>query len=135
MSMSKKRILLVDDEPMVLRVLRLQLENAGFSVETAPNGKAALEIVIATPPDAMVTDIEMPHMTGEELCKLLHKQLPDRTFPIFVATSLTALRHREWSAKIPDLKFLEKPLSAKKLLSALKTYFEAEQQVDSEGIV
>jgi DNA-binding response OmpR family regulator len=133
--MNKKRILLVDDEPMVLRVLRLQLENAGFSVETAPNGKVALEIVNATPPDALVTDIEMPHMSGEELCEKLQDQLPDRSFPIFVVTSLTALRHRQWSAKIPGLNFLEKPLSAKKLIAALKAYFENEHQVDSEAIV
>ena len=133
--MNEKRILLVDDEPMVLRVLRLQLEKRGFDVETAPNGRAALEIVLATPPDAMVTDIEMPHMTGEELCKSLQEQLPDRSFPIFVVTSLTSLRHREWSAAMKDLHFLEKPLSAKKLIEVLKGYFEAEQQTDSEEIV
>jgi len=133
--MSKKRILLADDEPMVLRVLRLQLENAGYSVETAPNGKAALEIVEVTPPDALVTDIEMPKMSGEELCKNLRDSMPDRSFPIFVVTSLTALRHREWSEKIENLHFLEKPLSAKKLISALRDYFAAEQQVGSEEIV
>ena len=130
--MSKKRILLVDDEPMVLRVLRLQLEKAGFSVETAPNGRAALDIIEQSPPDALVTDIDMPQMSGEELCKHLYSQQSDPGFPIFVATSLTALRHREWSANLESLKFIEKPLSAKKLLAALKDYFESESQVDSE---
>lgn len=133
--MSKKKILLVDDEPMVLRVLRLQLEKAGFSVETAPNGQVALEIILAAPPDALITDIEMPTMSGEELCKNLQVSMPDRSFPIFVTTSLTALKHREWAELIEDLHFLEKPISAKKIIAAMKKYFQTEQQIESEESV
>lgn len=121
--MSNKQILLVDDEPMVLRVLRLQLQNAGYDVETAPNGEVALERVRESAPDAVITDIEMPKMTGEELCKALYAEFPDRHFPIFVATSLTGVRHREWAKSIPHLHFLEKPLSARKLLTVLNDCF------------
>jgi DNA-binding response OmpR family regulator len=130
-----KRILLCDDEPMVLRVLRLQLEAAGFEVETAPNGKAGLELIDSNPPDALVTDIDMPQMSGEELCKYLHENKPDRTFPIFVATSLTTLRHRHWSSAIDNVHFLEKPLSAKKLIAALKAFFAAGQTAKSEETI
>ena len=133
--MSKKRILITDDEPMVLRVLRLQLENAGYTVETAPNGKVALERIMANAPDALVTDIEMPQMSGEELCKQLQEHMSERVFPIFVVTSLTALRHRNWSKNIDNVHFLEKPLSAKKLIARLKAFFEAESPIDSTEIV
>ena len=121
--MSKKRVLMADDEPMVLRVLRLQLEKAGYEVETVPNGEAALERIRESHPDVLITDIEMPRMSGEELCIALQDEFPDRGFPIFVATSLTGLRHREWAKKIDDLHFLEKPLSARKMLTALGDYF------------
>lgn len=121
--MSKKRILMADDEPMVLRVLRLQLEKAGYEVETVPNGEAALARIRESHPDLLITDIEMPRMSGEELCITLQKEFPDRAFPIFVATSLTGLRHREWAQTIDNLHFLEKPLSARKLLTALGDYF------------
>ncbi|MFW2405992.1 MAG: response regulator [Gammaproteobacteria bacterium] len=121
--MSKKRILLADDEPMVLRVLRLQLQNAGYAVETAPNGEEALNKILETAPDVLITDIEMPKMTGEELCKTLRDRLPERSFPIFVATSLTGLEHRRWAQSIANLHFLEKPLSARKLLAALDHHF------------
>ena len=124
--MSKKRILLVDDEPMVLRVLRLQLERSGYAVETAGNGADALGRIRERAPDALITDIEMPRMSGEELCKALEAEHPDRSFPVFVATSLTGSRHREWSRAINNLYFLEKPLSAKRLLMALEDYFRAE---------
>jgi len=121
--MSKKRILLADDEPMVLRVLRLQLQNSGYDVDTAPNGEAALEKIRQSAPDVLITDIEMPRMTGEELCKTLRDEFPERVFPVFVATSLTGLEHRRWAQSINNLHFLEKPLSARKLIAVLEQHF------------
>ena len=114
------RILVVDDDPIVLRVIRLALEREGYDVDTCANGHEALEAVGNTPPDAMITDIEMPQMTGEELCKEIHRLMPDATFPIFVVTSLTALAHRNWSSLIPKLQFLEKPISARQLIAKLR---------------
>jgi len=126
--MSNKRVLLVDDEPMVLRILRLQLQKAGYEVDTAPNGEAALERIRETAPDVVITDIEMPKMSGEELCKTIALEFPERQFPIFVATSLTGIRHREWAQAIPRMHFLEKPLSARKLLAALNELFSGARE-------
>ena len=83
------------------------------------NGELALEQLQAEHPDALITDIEMPRMTGEELCKAIVERYPERTFPIFVATSLTALEHRRWSGSIPNLRFVEKPVSARRLIAEL----------------
>lgn len=117
--MTKKRVLIVDDEALVLRVLKLALERAGYEVEACPNGEAAYERILERRPDVLITDIEMPRMTGEELCKRIHEELPERKFPIFVATSVTAVEHRIWSQSIPNLRFLEKPVSASRLLEAV----------------
>ncbi|MGI9260029.1 MAG: response regulator [Gammaproteobacteria bacterium] len=117
--MTKKQVLIVDDEALVLRVLKLALERAGYEVEARPNGEAAFERILERRPDVLITDIEMPRMTGEELCKKIHEELPERKFPIFVATSVTAIEHRIWSEKIPNLRFLEKPVSASRLLEAV----------------
>lgn len=123
--MSKKRILIVDDEAVVVRVLKLVLERSGYEVESRPNGQAALERILEQAPDVLITDIEMPRMSGEELCKQIHERFPDRDYPIFVVTSVTAMEHRVWSREIPNLVFLEKPVSARKLLMALSEYFTA----------
>ena len=122
--MNAKRILIVDDQPLVLRVLRLALEKADYVVETQPNGVAALESILDAPPDALITDIEMPEMDGRALCEQIDLQLPRRNFPIFVATSLTSMEHRHWSDSVRDLAFLEKPMSARKLLTTLARYFQ-----------
>ena len=126
--MNKKRILVVDDEAVVIRVLKLALERADYEVETKSNGKEALDRILEQSPDVLITDIEMPVMTGEELCKEVEKRLPNRDFPIFVCTSVTAMEHRVWSSLIHRLIFLEKPVSARKLLAALAGYFKEESQ-------
>ena len=113
-------ILLVDDEAMILRVMRTALEKAGYRVDVAHDGEEALEKIRAERPDVLVTDIEMPRMTGKELCIEIQESMPDREFPIFVSTSLTAMEHREWSQRVPNLVFLEKPISIRKLCASIE---------------
>lgn len=126
-----RSILLVDDEPMILRVMRVALEKVGYRVITAVDGKDALDKLEASHPDILVTDIEMPRMTGKELCLEIQKTITDRQFPIFISTSLTAMEHREWSRKIPNLIFLEKPISIRKLRSAISEFVTEESMVNS----
>lgn len=120
-----KRILLVDDEPMVLRVMRGALEREGFQVDVAVDGETAWMKIAECRPDVLVTDIEMPVLNGRELCQRIQEELPDREFPIFVSTSLTALEHREWSKDISLLVFLEKPISIRKLRNEISKIFDA----------
>ena len=118
-----KTILLVDDEPHVLRIMRLALEKAGYRVDEAANGLQALEYLAQNRPDVMITDIDMPRMNGRELCAELGRALPERTFPVFVLTARAEHEHREWSAAIDNLGFMEKPVSIRRLLSTLDGYF------------
>ena len=118
-----KRILIAEDEAYVARVLKLNLERAGYQVEQVSNGQAALERAKAAPPDVLITDIQMPVMTGRELCARIQEEIPERRFLIFVVTSRTEVEHREWSRRIGNLMFLEKPLSIRNLLSRLDEYF------------
>jgi len=128
-----KRVLIVDDEATVIRVLRRALENAGYAVEPARNGLEALEKIRAQAPDVLVTDIEMPKMNGQELCQTLHREQTHRSFPIFVVTSLTAIEHRKWSREIPNLFFLEKPVSIRRLTARLDEYFQDRAKAAGHG--
>jgi CheY-like chemotaxis protein len=115
-----KHVLVVDDEAHITRVLKLYLERAGYSVETVSNGKEGLEAVTRRAPDALITDIQMPVMTGRELCAAIEAALPARSFPILVMTSRTDREEREWTAAIRLLEFLEKPVSMRSVLSRLE---------------
>ena len=103
-------ILIADDEPHVIRILKLALERAGYGVDSVPNGEAALAHILEHPPDALITDIQMPRMNGQDLCQRVREALPDRNFPILVMTSRVEREHRQWAAALPRVEFLEKPL-------------------------
>lgn len=120
-----KRILIAEDEPFVVRVLKLKLENAGYQVQAEPNGEAALARLRQSPPDVLITDIQMPRMTGRELCEHIQAEMPERRFLIFILTSRTEVEHREWSSHIDNVMFMEKPVSMKDLLARLDQYFAA----------
>ena len=65
----KSRVLVVDDEPQITRVLRTVLTSQGYQVQTATEGEAALSTFAAFRPELVITDLYMPHMDGVELCK------------------------------------------------------------------
>ena len=113
------RILIVDDEPHVTRVLKLCLMREGHEVDCVTDGHAALARIRARAPDYLITDIQMPGMNGRELCSAIHAEFPQREFPILVMTSMTARENREWAAAIPNTDFLEKPLSPRNLVARL----------------
>ncbi len=119
-----KTVLIVDDEPCMLRVLQFSLERAGYRVATEPDGEAALARVLAEPPDALISDIKMPQMNGRELIKSIQQAMPERPFPIFVMSSLTAREEREWVRAIGDIEFLEKPISPRQLVVRLARHFD-----------
>src|ERR1041385_1668392 len=66
-----KRILVVDDEPQITRVLRTSLSSQGYDIRVANDGETALEIMKDWTPDMVITDLAMPNMGGIELCRRL----------------------------------------------------------------
>jgi len=118
-----KKVVIADDEPHVLRVLKLSLEREGYQVEGFPNAAKALISIEQEHPDILITDISMPVMSGEELCRHIQQEMPDRKFLIYVLTSRTEVEHREWSREIDNLSFLEKPVSIRNLVNSLNAHF------------
>ena len=115
-----KKVLIVDDHAPVIRVLRLGVEEAGYEVDVATNGSECLVKLCAGHPDFLVTDIDMPRMSGKDLCLAIESDFPDRKFPIVVLTSRTELEHRDWTRKIENLTFMEKPVSVRRLVSQIQ---------------
>ncbi len=82
--MRKPTVLVVDDEPRILRFVRAELESAGFGVLTASDGNSALEEVESENPDLVVLDVIMPGMDGFEVLKRLRTQ---RAVPVILLTA------------------------------------------------
>ena len=116
-----KRILIVDDHAPVIRVLKLGIEEGGYEVDSASNGAECLTKLCEGHPDFLVTDIDMPRMSGKDLCLAIEEQFPERSFPIVVLTSRTEMEHRDWTRAISNLTFMEKPVSVRRLLSHISS--------------
>ena len=79
------RILIVEDDPALLRGLKDNFEARGFQVETAADGQTGLELALAAPPDVMILDIMLPRVNGYEICRSVRElQLG---FPILLLTA------------------------------------------------
>lgn len=113
----KKRILVVDDEPYVLRVIQMKLENAGYQVETVGDGISAWEKIQIDKPDMLITDIVMPGLNGYELIRKVRSEPETRELPVLMLTGrgqdVDELKGYEAGVD----KFLTKPFSPKELLS------------------
>ncbi|CQR73073.1 Chemotaxis protein CheA [Sporomusa ovata DSM 2662] len=91
----KITVLLVEDMPFFLKVVKSYLESAGYAVITAENGREALEQLLQSKIDAVVSDIEMPIMTGIELVRAIRADETLRHLPVIALTSLTGESNKE----------------------------------------
>jgi CheY-like chemotaxis protein len=82
-----RRVLIVDDDDILRHGLRQGLENEGWRVSEADNGRAGLERLVEAPPDVIVLDLMMPHMDGFELCDELRKSTAWCRIPVVVITA------------------------------------------------
>ena len=81
------RILIVDDEAHILQVLSLKLRNAGYEVLSAGDGEEGLELALKEVPDLIITDFQMPFMTGLEMCRVLATNEATKNIPVFFLTA------------------------------------------------
>ncbi|MCX5648656.1 MAG: response regulator [Planctomycetota bacterium] len=113
------KILVADDEAPIANVVAMKLRNAGLEVIVAMDGLEAYELAIAERPDFMITDLQMPGMSGLELCARLVAEL-DGGIPTILLTAkgfeLTAESVRE----LPVRRIMTKPFSPRELLAQVQ---------------
>jgi two-component system, OmpR family, KDP operon response regulator KdpE len=111
------RILLVDDEPQILRALRVLLRQAGFETLPAGSGEEALDRAALQPPDAAIIDLLLPDMDGVELCRRLREwsQMP---MIVLSAVGDEEAKVRALAAGADD--YVTKPFGARELIARLQ---------------
>jgi len=117
-----KRVLIVEDEAPIRRVLEFKLKNSGYRVLIAQNGLQGLELIKTQQPDAVITDIMMPEMDGRQLCEQSNELKKKRPFLTIVVTCRIAQDEQEWISRMQDTVFMEKPFSPARLVECIDLY-------------
>jgi len=112
------RILVVDDEPGARSGLKMLLGQAGYAVDTAEHGRAALALVAERPPDVVVTDLRMPVMDGMTLLHKLHEL--DAELPVIVATAYGDVASAVEAMRAGATDYLTKPIDFDAMLIVIE---------------
>lgn len=111
------RILVVDDEVQIVRVLRGYLENAGFTVMTAHDGEEALRMARQENPDLMVLDLMLPGIDGMDVCRLLRKE---SDVPIIMLTARVEETDRIVGLELGADDYVAKPFSPREIVARVR---------------
>jgi PAS domain S-box-containing protein len=127
-----ERIMLVDDDSVIIKLEKKHLESLGYQVTALTSGVEAIEVFNAAPEavDLVITDMTMPKMTGAELAQTLLKIRPD--LPIILCTGYSSLIDRESALALGIRQYLMKPLSVNDLARTVRQILD-QQPVDNAG--
>ena len=117
MDENNKRILVVDDEERIRRLIRMYLERDDFIVEEAENGKQALEMALENDYDAILLDIMMPEMDGIEVCEELRKE---KMTPVIMLTAKGEESNRVQGFEVGADDYIVKPFSPREVVLRVK---------------
>ena len=128
--MAEKKVLVVDDEIHIVHVVAIKLRNNGYEVISAENGAEGFERAREENPDIIVTDFQMPVMTGLALVEKLRGNETTKDIPVIMLTARGFAIEDEQKEKLNISEFLSKPFSPKELLRTIEDilYHEAVMQ-------
>lgn len=131
METKSRKVLIADDEPDILEILKYNLANEGYEVITAKDGDEALEKARRTQPDLVVLDVMMPKKTGVEVCELLRSQPAFKETLIIFLTALsdegTQIKGLETGAD----DYISKPISPKVFISRVNALFRRVKKTEA----
>ena len=118
--MEGKKVLVVDDEIHIVHVVSIKLRNNGFQVIPAENGKEAFTLACEEKPDIIVTDFQMPGMTGLELVQKLRQNEVTKDIPVIMLTARSFAVEDEQKQDLQISQCLSKPFSPSELLRSIE---------------
>ncbi len=118
--MTASKVLIADDEIHIIHVVAIKLRNNGYEVVAANNGAEAYDLACREKPDIIVTDYQMPLMTGIELIEKLREDERTRDIPVILLTARSFAISQEWQESLHVANCLSKPFSPKELLKTIQ---------------
>lgn len=116
-----KQIVVVDDDPDIGPAIRDVLEGRDVHVEVPGDARAALPVILREAPDLVILDVNMPGMSGWEMCAILRRQSTTRAVPILFLTGRHEVKDRITAMQFGGSDYLAKPFSVDSLREKVKS--------------
>lgn len=116
----RKLVLVVDDEPKIVRMLRELLESSGYEVQTESCGTAALDYAKEHQPDLVILDLRLPDLSGFEVSEQLRQVYDHATLPILMLTAMDRAEDREHGLECGADVYMSKPVGLGELLEQVQ---------------
>ena len=123
----RDRILIVDDEPLNIKLLAAKLQFDNYEILTATGGRKALEIVASNRPDIILLDIMMPEMNGYEVIRRLKSSPETENIPIILVTALNQPEHKKKGMDAGADDFLNKPVNTLELQARVRSLLKLQK--------
>ena len=117
-----KKLLVVDDEPHIRRVIEIKFKSRGYQVYIAKNGEEGLKKIHAIKPDIVIMDVNMPRLDGKSVCEKTDHLKEETPFLTIIMTCHISSIDQEWIDQRVDTVFVEKPFSPSRLLDHVQEY-------------
>jgi len=130
--MSKKKILVVDDEKDIVELVRFNLERDGFKVIPSYNGEDALRLVKSQVPDLIILDLMLPGMDGLEICRILKRDSSTFSIPIIMLTAKGREADIVVGLELGADDYITKPFGIKEMIARVKTVLRRVSQPERE---
>ncbi len=128
-----RKILVVDDEPVLVETIAYNLEQAGYEVTTAADGASALEMARRERPDLVILDIMLPEMDGLEVCRLLRRENSTATTPIMMLTAKGEEIDKVVGLEVGADDYVTKPFGRRELLARVKALLRRAEYAPHSG--
>ena len=130
MGTNSKNILVVDDEPVNIKILTGMLATEDYNIIEANNGREALDTLEKHVPDMVLLDVMMPGMDGFEVCRRIKARKDRRLIPVVMVTALQDRVHRQQALEAGADDFLSKPIDRSELLIRIKSLLRIKEYSD-----
>ena len=122
-----QRILVIDDEPDLVELVRVNLDRAGFQVDTAFCGREALDKLRGSPPDLVVLDLMLPDLSGNEVCREIRSDPELKRLPVIMLTAKAEEVDRVVGFELGADDYVTKPFSPRELVLRVKAILRRRQ--------
>ena len=127
-----RNIVIVEDDEDIAESIRYNLEREGFRVRVAATGEDALNLILDRPPSLILLDLNLPHMSGFEMCRRLRAEAPTARVPILILTARTDEADKVLGLNIGADDYITKPFGMRELVARVNAVLRRADGLESE---